>query len=100
MSASFDAEFTGIHDRLSRVERRARRTARKTADIPGLSRETRHLASKIDDVNAAVEYLDDTADVIEEKLDGMYVRFDSVDAKLNADHELLVKIATALHIQV
>lgn len=85
MAASFDAEFSDIHARLDRVERRARRTARRTSPaIRSLSRESQHLADKMDDVNAAINYLDESADVIEEKLDGMYLRFDSIDRKLDA----------------
>lgn len=83
MAASFDAEFSGIQARLDRVERRSRRTASKTTAIR-LTREAQHLADKIDDVNSAIGYLDESADVIEEKLDGMYLRFDSIDRKLDA----------------
>ena len=60
MAASFDAEFSDIHARLNRVERRARRTARRTSPVlRSLSRESQHLADKMDDVNAAINYLDE-----------------------------------------
>jgi hypothetical protein len=88
MAASFDAQFDAIQVRLDRVERKAHRTAHrttaiKTIAIKGLSRESQHLADKIDDVNSAVAYLDEDVDVIEEKLDGMYIRFDGLDERLS-----------------
>lgn len=98
MSASFDEVISGHDARIARLERRAKRTATKTS-VTGLSREAQLTVDKIDDVNAAVEGLEDTFDRIEEfkidplieqvgslteKVDGMYLRFDALDIKLDA----------------
>ncbi len=96
MSVSFDAKFEDLEARVTKLETGRKRTARKTAVIPGLSQETKHLAGCIDDVNAAVEGLETRADAILERLDGMYMRFDALDDKLNANHELLTNLADRL----
>ena len=98
MSASFDEVISGHDTRIARLEQRAKRLAAKTA-ITGLSREAQITIRRIDDVNGAIEGLEDSFDRIEEfkidplieqvgslteKVDGMYVRFDGIDAKLNA----------------
>lgn len=89
---SIDAELAGIKDRLSTLERRNQGAARKS-QIRRLRQDSDSAGLRLDDVNAAVEAVDDGLDTINDKLDGMYVRFDSLDAKL-------AKIAEALHIEV